>query len=927
MANLETLELTIKANAESASGGLQRLVTSLVSLHGEVGKSVSALKALNSELTKLKGFSSMKLPKLTFGGSGKGGSGGGGTSTASAATKAVKAAKEQASKFKAEGEVLKEFKDYVDPKKGLIGQFQSWQYGPRQFTPSSHFHDGVTIEAQERKNQEDNARFNRDLERANAIRAEQAELARAREEAMSASTSVSPARRTSSSVENGIANARGLAELRSEVQNTDHVVQTSTQNVSNAMNETASQTQAATQQMSQSVQTSTQDVSNSMNNTAAQTRAAAQKMDESMQETGHSFKGTVNNIINDISKMSQRMGGFVGQIGRIAKTMLIRGALRALFRAAKQGMDNYYEYSKTVANGYSATVDAIKNTAGIAGNQLGAGLAAMVNAAAPALMTLLGIVVQLAEALTMLFSLLGGKTTYSKAKEGFGQVASSAGGAAAKIKEVLADFDELNVIASESGGGGGGGGGGNFGDMFEEADLPQWMLDWKWAIELAAALALIVPTLIKLIGLFKKLKDLLNIFPKFRPEVNLPSPDYNPFPKQPEYKPFPIQPPYSEFPEEPDYKNALVQMLAISAAIKAAEANMDMLNRKAQLLAITLASIKDKNVKVKLDTSAFEMKRREVDDWSCHVDEKMIRVDLDQYTYLDKRNQIDRWVRERPVKTIRVDVDMSKFNSASNDIKRWLNETATKRININFPTWSDFVNKMNTLNKWVNEKATKYIDIVFRNWNEFKSRANEIDAWVNKHVYKQVTVLINFVIGDLPNLNDFIPEDLAKMKMPTFGGNQGYNPNGKSFYNTSGQGDGGIHGTSATYSYNTGRSANAPMGVMLNSILGDLLPESWLKADGGLISNGDLFIANERGAELVGSFGNSTGVANNDQIIAGIQRGVSDANQEQNALLRQQNELLRGILEKDSSVRLNASASLGRVAQQSLNLYNSMVGG
>jgi hypothetical protein len=68
-----------------------------------------------------------------------------------------------------------------------------------------------------------------------------------------------------------------------------------------------------------------------------------------------------------------------------------------------------------------------------------------------------------------------------------------------------------------------------------------------------------------------------------------------------------------------------------------------------------------------------------------------------------------------------------------------------------------------------------------------------------------------------------------------------------------------------------------------------------------------------------------TAVANNDQIVEGIQRGVSEANSEQNALLRQQNELLRGILEKD--FRLGASAALGRIAKQSIDLYGSMVGG
>lgn len=90
---------------------------------------------------------------------------------------------------------------------------------------------------------------------------------------------------------------------------------------------------------------------------------------------------------------------------------------------------------------------------------------------------------------------------------------------------------------------------------------------------------------------------------------------------------------------------------------------------------------------------------------------------------------------------------------------------------------------------------------------------------------------------------------------------------------------------------------------------------------------GDVFIANEQGAELVGSINGKTSVANQQQIIEGIASGVERANSEQNTLLREQNNLLRGILEKDASVRIGASAALGRVARQSLDMYGSMIGG
>ena len=48
-------------------------------------------------------------------------------------------------------------------------------------------------------------------------------------------------------------------------------------------------------------------------------------------------------------------------------------------------------------------------------------------------------------------------------------------------------------------------------------------------------------------------------------------------------------------------------------------------------------------------------------------------------------------------------------------------------------------------------------------------------------------------------------------------------------------------------------------------------------ATGGMVESGQLFIANEAGPELVGSMGGNTTVANNEQIISGIQRGVEIA--------------------------------------------------
>lgn len=56
------------------------------------------------------------------------------------------------------------------------------------------------------------------------------------------------------------------------------------------------------------------------------------------------------------------------------------------------------------------------------------------------------------------------------------------------------------------------------------------------------------------------------------------------------------------------------------------------------------------------------------------------------------------------------------------------------------------------------------------------------------------------------------------------------------------------------------------------------VPQIPMLADGGFVDQGQLFIAREAGAEMVGSIGGKTAVANNDQIVDGITYGVREAN-------------------------------------------------
>lgn len=83
----------------------------------------------------------------------------------------------------------------------------------------------------------------------------------------------------------------------------------------------------------------------------------------------------------------------------------------------------------------------------------------------------------------------------------------------------------------------------------------------------------------------------------------------------------------------------------------------------------------------------------------------------------------------------------------------------------------------------------------------------------------------------------------------------------------------------------------------------DLIPEVSIPrlANGGFVDEGQLFIANEAGAEMVGAMGRRTVVANNEQIVEGISAGVTVAN---DGVIAAIYALLNAVEDKDMSISI-----------------------
>lgn len=93
------------------------------------------------------------------------------------------------------------------------------------------------------------------------------------------------------------------------------------------------------------------------------------------------------------------------------------------------------------------------------------------------------------------------------------------------------------------------------------------------------------------------------------------------------------------------------------------------------------------------------------------------------------------------------------------------------------------------------------------------------------------------------------------------------------------------------------------------------------RANGGFVTTGDMFIANEAGPELVGTIGGRTAVANEGQIVAGISSGVAAASRGQERLLVNIIDRLERIEQKEFTAKAVPSSGWGKFNRISNEMY------
>lgn len=680
------------------------------------------------------------------------------------------------------------------------------------------------------------------------------------------------------------------------------------------------------------LQTSIDDVSSRLGQMQQQlnrTTSSLGNVSYSSSKTSSGFFG----IFQSSNKASGGISKFVKSIGRIAFYRMLRTALKEVAKAFGEGLRNAYAFSKANGGMLAPALDRLSSAAGKMKNQLGAAFGGLITAITPILLQIINLVTQAADAITRLFAVLNGSGYYKHATDQVNEWGDAMGGAGKKAKGLLASWDELTIIGSESGGGGGGSSLSGDG-MFEWVEAQS-----EWADLLKEGDFFKIGQKISegLKDISKKMKDWfadlrkLELGKKFGELLNGIFSDSDAW--------------YEAGSAVGDGLNTIVSTLYdFFTTFDGAQAGFSVSewfnglfdeidwSRAGQTLAEFLIDVVD-----------FAFTFFENIDW----------LDLISGLIEGVLSFVGR-VLENPETLAKLAMIIGAVTGnlpliagagaflAGDAIGEWLGTW--------LPTDDD-----------PDDEMTRYLNAAIDYEQSTGGQALSFDDWKAQEDAKRNALTdtaqtfantLGVVNGELEDANNTVSDitqgiDDARIETENLGGTyktdvcdnasdargiirdsrkelesmssnavRGYVDSFKDVSTV-------IDEVQRKIRELTSKTAVIKVNVQqsVSGAANRLLSQIGIKeyATGGMPEQGQLFVARESGPEMVGTIGGSTAVANNDQIVAGIQNGVAAANAEQNGLLAALVQIGSELLRKELTI--SPSAALGQVVERSSSLY------
>jgi len=217
-------------------------------------------------------------------------------------------------------------------------------------------------------------------------------------------------------------------------------------------------------------------ITNNTTNQAAETinnvKEAASKASSATKEAA---KG-IDNVAKSATKTHKPMSNFLSSLKRIAFYRFIRTVIKSITQAFSEGLKNAYLFSDSITTSghrFAEAMDSMKSASTQMKNQLGSAFIALLTALEPIIVQLVNLVIKLADAMSQFISAFTG-TTYLKAaavSDKFADDMKSGAKSAKEWKNQLLGFDVINRLNEDKNSGV------SASEMFGGKDSP---IDQKW---------------------------------------------------------------------------------------------------------------------------------------------------------------------------------------------------------------------------------------------------------------------------------------------------------------------------------------------------------------------------------------------------------------------------------------------------------------
>ena len=187
--------------------------------------------------------------------------------------------------------------------------------------------------------------------------------------------------------------------------------------------------------------------------------------------------------VNKISNFGKSISSVIGAFKRIMFYRMVRTVIKEIGQAFGEGIKNLYQWSKLLNGQFAQSMDQIATAGLYMKNSLGAMVSPIINALAPAVDFLIDKFVALLNVINQVLAVLTGAGYWTKAIKYPKEYAAAVGGATDNTNKLgLATIDQLTIL-DKSRGSGGGGSGMDYSSMFETEKISSIFDKVKEAIE------------------------------------------------------------------------------------------------------------------------------------------------------------------------------------------------------------------------------------------------------------------------------------------------------------------------------------------------------------------------------------------------------------------------------------------------------------